>query len=185
VRAADLAAAADVVETSERPAQARLVLEQGALAPPPGTAWLTLAIRPVPPPSQPADGTIEGNVYRITVTADSGTAVPVRRGGGVHIWLRGTGAVGRHLIERYTGGAWGRQTTHRAGTSHVYFADVTGLGDFALVVPGERASGSSGVSPLSLVTVGIIAVLLLGTLILLVRLRRRSSSAPHPPGPIT
>ena len=62
--------------------------------------------QPVPPAAQPADGVIAGNVYRFSLTNQSGATVSGQASGGVTIVLRGPANVPSATIERFSGGSW-------------------------------------------------------------------------------
>lgn len=158
------------LNTTEAPPQASLVFSTSAF-PDPGQRVM-LAITPVPPPSQPGGGHIDGNVYEFAATRGI-QDVGLRRGQTVNVGLRGTGAEEAPVIERLDPGGW-----HRLPTTHVppdqYVADSDRMGDFALVASGAVAGGASPA-----VTAGIVAgavVAGLGVVVaLLRRVRRRGS----------
>ena len=161
------------VSTTESPAQARLILDPGAVHLPPSVTQVKLAIRPVLPESEPEDGTIEGNIYRITLTANTGAGLSLKKK--AHIQLRGTNPPGFPVIEQYTGGHWIRLQTGKFIGVVIYSADASSLGDFALVRPGA-VSHKSGVSFLPYLIIGGIVIVLVAVLLLLVRLSRRDAA---------
>lgn len=135
------------VGTPEQPPQAQVFAGQGYLVMPPGTTSISVSIQPVPPASQPTDGVIAGNVYRISLTNQSGAAISGQASGGVTIVLRGPPNLPTARIERLTAGSWTALQTDPAGTPHMFTAVVTEFGDFAIVAPigwVPANAGSSG-----------------------------------------
>jgi hypothetical protein len=160
-------------QTTEMPPQAQLLAARDSFALPPGTTAIEASIVPVdPPPVPPIGGQIQGNVYDFEVTA-GGVPLPVRPGRRVTVVLRGPAGIVNPAIERFAAGAWTRVETVAlplAGDS--YTADVSALGDFALVAaPGAQAGG--GGDPFIVVLATAAVVLTVGTLVAL-RRRRRS-----------
>ncbi len=123
------------VGTPEQPPQAQVFAGQTYLVMPPGTTSIDVSIEPVPPAAEPSDGVIAGNVYRFSLTNQSGTAVRGEPSGGVTIVLRGPPNLPSATIERLAGGSWTPLRTDPAGTAHMFTAVVTDFGDFALVAP--------------------------------------------------
>ncbi|GAC1400624.1 MAG: hypothetical protein NVSMB52_14250 [Chloroflexota bacterium] len=162
-----------VVLTGERPPQARLILNDGALAVHPGTTSVSITIQPVPAPVPPPGGTIDGNVYRFSVTDKRGTDVPLTRNAEVSIDLRITGKPGTPVIELFQNGQWLPQPTHQYITTPLYSTHVHVLGYYAIVIGGRQSVASSGTPILPFVAVGVVLVALVAILLVLVRLRRR------------
>lgn len=140
------------VGTPEQPPQAQVFAGQGYLVMPPGTTSITVSIQPVAPASQPTDGVLAGNVYRISLTSQSGAAISGQASGGVTIVLRGPPNLSAAKIERLAGGTWTALQTDPAGTPHMFTAVVTDFGDFAIVAPpgwvpvnpGSSGPGNAG-----------------------------------------
>jgi hypothetical protein len=165
--------------TDEQPSQAQLLAPQGAFAVPPGTTSLHVTIRCVPPPPVPLlGGNLDGNVYSIVVAAGA-TPLPIRPGQQVTMVLRGPAGVPNVTLELYSGGAWTRLDTQPLGNTapDSYAANVSQLGDFALVAaptPGSAGGGSGG--GVAVVVIVAVVVAAGGTLLLL-----RSRSRPQAP----
>jgi hypothetical protein len=163
------------VHTSEQPPQAQLVAGPGALVLPPGTTSITVSIEPVAPAVAPSDGQVAGNVYRVSVTTQSGATVIARSDAEVTLTLRSPSGITPSWFELLSGGTWQVLESAQAGYPSTYeTTGLTGFGDFALIARG----GSSG--PLATITgpfalvIGIVIVLgaILAT-ILVLRPRRR------------
>src|SRR6185503_15769151 len=69
-----------VAATSESPAQAQLIAQRDAFRLTAGATALSISITPVETTRQPPSGTIAGNVYRFSVTAQDGTQLAVNTG---------------------------------------------------------------------------------------------------------
>jgi hypothetical protein len=123
------------VGTSEQPPQAQVFAGQGFLSMPPGTLSISVSIAPVQPATQPAGGVIAGNVYRFSLTSQSGGAISGQASGGVTIILRGPASLPTATIERLDGGTWNPLPTDPAGVPDMFTAVVTDFGDFALIAP--------------------------------------------------
>jgi hypothetical protein len=122
--------------TDEMPPQAELLAPEGAFAVPPGTATIRVAIQCAPPPSVlPPDGRLDGNVYTFTVAA-AGTQLSLRPGQRITVVLRGPAGAPNPVMERFQAGQWMRLDTGQLGNTapDTYAANVTELGDIALVV---------------------------------------------------
>jgi hypothetical protein len=162
--------------TEEQPAQAQLLAAQGAFAVPPGATGVRVTIAPVDPPAvAPTGGVIAGNVYRFAVTGVPGGApLPLKAGQQVTVVLRGPSGVANPTLEVWDGTAWNRADTTPLGSSSPdsYAANLTTLGDVALVAPaGAPAATSSGGAGLIVAAV-VVAVVLVSAATVLV-LRRR------------
>ena len=172
VSVAEEKSVAEVVQTSEVPPQALLFMDSDSVRVPPGVKKITFVVKPVLPPSNQPDGTIDGNTYAITATGDNGVSLGFKRGANVRVQLRGTGAPGKPELEQYTGGHWTRLATVHLGSANTFFALVTSLGDFALVLPGKTSSsGFSTYLPYLFLAVAVVALLVGG--LLAIRLSRQ------------
>ncbi|HEX8941324.1 MAG TPA: hypothetical protein VF763_14305 [Candidatus Limnocylindrales bacterium] len=135
------------VATGEQPPQAQIFAAPGALVLPPGTTSIAVSISPVRPASQPSDGRLDGNVYRISLLNQGGAAIASAAGAKTTVVLRGPAGVPDPRIEWYSGGAWNEMPTSPAGLADTYLTTVTDFGDFALVVPGAASSGPAPSEP--------------------------------------
>jgi hypothetical protein len=164
--------------TDEQPSQAQLLAAQGAFTVPPGATGVRLTVGPVEPPTvAPAGGGIAGNVYRFAVTAMPGaTPMPLRTGQQITVVLRGPAGVANPTLEVWDGARWNRAETTPLGSSSPdsYAANLTMLGDMALVTPQVAPaadSGGGGGAGLIIAAV-VVAVVLVSAATVLV-LRRR------------
>ena len=161
------------LSTSENPPQATMIFSTEAFT---GVGErIVVHIAPVPPPSKPARGTLDGNVYDLTATGPgpggAPQAVPLAAGQTVTVALRATGAAGQPTLDRLDSGTW-----HALPTTHVppseYSVTTDRLGYFALVLPpGSGGGGGSGGVVIGVVVGGVLV--LVGGGILLIRRSRR------------
>lgn len=166
--------------SGERPPQVIAYLPPGELALPAGAREVTLVIEPRSPGERGlrtskefttvAGGTIIGNVYRISATTPDGAASQPRPGRLPEIRLRAPFQVRPSpRIARFDGARWRPLATHEF-SGDVYGAKLSGLGDYALVVPGRPPPGRNGGSPPLLLVLA--PVLALGGLALVLGRRR-------------
>jgi hypothetical protein len=131
------------VATSEVPPQAQIIAQEDAFAIAADTASVTITIQP----SAPTDPTIAGNVYRFSVTDDQGTALEIRPGAQVTLVLRAPQQDLVAQIARFEGSTWVTLPTEFGGLPDLFAANITQLGDYAVVVvAGPTASASAGTS---------------------------------------
>jgi hypothetical protein len=133
------------IATPETVPQAQIFAAPGSLTLPPGTTSLSASITPIPPSSEPTDGHISGNVYRISVTNQAGTPVTAPAAAQVSIVMRGADPeLLNGVVARFANGTWQRLETAPAGLGGTFLAVVTEFGDFAVLAPqggtGESAS---------------------------------------------
>ncbi|HEX3604626.1 MAG TPA: hypothetical protein VH134_01800 [Candidatus Dormibacteraeota bacterium] len=164
------------VMTDEVPPQAQLIFAPDTFAVPPATAAVDVSITPVPPPAVAAHGRLDGNVYRLTVTAGA-SALAIGAGRHATVVLRGPAGVAGPHVELFTGRRWtALETTALSLTApDVYAANTGALGDVALVVPPStpRTGGGSPTVPIAVAALGAATLLGLGGLTVLGRARRR------------
>lgn len=162
--------------TDEQPAQAQLLAPQQAFAVPPGAASVRVTIAPVDPPAvAPSDGRLDGNVYRFAVTAGA-APLPLRPGQQVTVVLRGPAGAPNAMLELWDGSRWTRLDSQPLGNTapDSYAANVTMLGDFALVVSnavsgGDNAGSGGGAGLLVAVIVIALAAAAAATVLVLRR----------------
>lgn len=175
---------AGYIATTEAPPQAQFIVAAGAFDLPSGASSVALSVKPVTPPAPvpPSLGRLDGNVYEVTATA--GGASLTIHGGGVTpptMVLRGpvSNASGGS-IALYAGGTW--KTLHSVpigASSDTLAASVTQLGDFAIVLPGTGNGGGNGGGsgagaggggfPVLAVVLPVVALLLIGAVLWLMR----------------
>ena len=126
------------VGTPELSPQAQVFATPGALTLPAGTTSIKVSIEPVAPVGEPADGYLDGNVYRILLTDQRGQPITAPEEARVSVVLRSADpAVLDATVERFDGTAWEKVRTSPPGVgSDSYVAIVTRFGDFAVVGSG-------------------------------------------------
>ena len=166
--------------TAESPPQAQLIAQRDAFLVGPAATSLHITIAPVDPEVQPTAGSIAGNVYRFRVTDQDGNAVPTKACEGcLSIVLRAPEGAEEGVIDRYADGAWAAVATLHAGVAAMYQANLTSLGEFAIVT--ATAPGSE--LDLTLVLAGLGIALIFAAFVGLMFIRARPPSAyPSPSG---
>ncbi|TMC48816.1 MAG: hypothetical protein E6J14_10200 [Chloroflexi bacterium] len=166
-----------IAGSDENPPQAQILVGAGSLPLPPGATTVRVTITPVaPPPIAPAHQRVDGNVYRFALTA-SGTPVGLRAGAPATIVLRGPSGAGQATVARFDGTGWTTLNSTPIGTiADTYAANVTSLGDVALITSpssGGGGGGGGGSGATVAVAVGAILLVLVTAAILTIRLARR------------
>lgn len=129
------------VATAEVTPQAQLFAQPGGLTLPPGTTSLSVSITPVQPAAQPLDGHIAGNVYRISVTTQSGEAVTAPASAEVTVVLRAPDPTATEgTVALLSNGTWQPLKTDASGLGASFVTVVTSFGDFALLQSGPGPS---------------------------------------------
>ena len=154
------------VATDELQPQAQLLAAPGDLVVAPGATSLDVSIEPVRPTTSPANGHIDGNVYRITVRDNAGNPVLGKAGGNVSVVLRSTDPnQATATIARFGNGSWEELETAPTGVGGSFLVVVTSFGDFAVILPGPAGGGAGDAGPVTLpvwlvvALVGIVAVM--------------------------
>jgi len=127
--------AAAQVNTAEFGPQLALFMPKGALAPPASATRVTVKAAPIAPPDQlPTDGTIVGNVYRITATAPGGQVNLIGFGNQAPVLdMRApTAQQPGPVFEHLDNGNWTPSETVRIGND-IYRTRADELGDWVLV----------------------------------------------------
>lgn len=140
------------IATPEIVPQAQIFAAPGSLTLPPGTTSLSVEITPIPPPAEPADGHISGNVYRISITNQAGVPVTAPAAAQVSVVMRAADPqLLNGVVARFANGTWERLETAPAGLGGTFLAVVTEFGDFAVLAPqfgtGESASPGAPSQP--------------------------------------
>ncbi len=131
------------VLTTESPPQAQLIAQIGAFALATGTTSLTATLTPLAPTSAQTQAGAVGNVYRISVTDQTGQQVPLSAGVQATVILR---APNQHLqvaLALWDGTAFTILPTATGNEADLLRAQVDSLGDYALV-PGSSSGPGSG-----------------------------------------
>jgi len=130
------------VATTEVPPQAQIIAEADAFAISAGTTSVNVSIVP----SAADDPIVAGNVYRFSVTDGQGASLEIRPGARVTIVVRAPQPDPRAQIARLYGTRWVPIPIEFGGLPDMFAANITQLGDYAVVLTGPAASGSPGAS---------------------------------------
>jgi hypothetical protein len=130
------------VATTEVPPQAQIIAEADAFAIPAGTESVTVSIVP----AAANDPAIAGNVYRFSVTDPGGASLEIRPGARVTIIVRAPRSDLVAQVARFDGSQWVTIPTEFGGLADLFAANITQLGDYAVVVTGPTPSGSTAAS---------------------------------------
>jgi hypothetical protein len=135
------------VSTPEISPQAQVFGVPGSLVLPRGASSIDVSIQPVEAPvEQPADGYIDGNVYRFALTDQAGNEVTAKPKAEVTVVLRAADpTLVDATIERFDGTSWQRLDTENGGLASFYTVVET-FGDFAVVAAGTSPYGSAAPS---------------------------------------
>jgi hypothetical protein len=171
------------VNTDEQAPQVNVVIPRRLLALSTAARTVTVSAVPIAPDRQPAKGTIDGNVYRVSATSDpAGTVAFAPPPGDAvtasDVTMRATTAQrpGPSFLYRpQPSQAWRVLTVYTSGND-IYSTQFAGFGDYALAF-GVVASTQHGSSVAAILVSVLLAVVLLaaGTVIV-VRLSRRSAA---------
>jgi hypothetical protein len=161
--------------TTESPPQAQLIAAPGAFQLAPGTTSVTVRIDPVAPPAPSTVGPILGNVYRYAVTDQNGVALATNPGTDVTLVLRAPDATSEAVVAQYSGGAWTQITSSSSGTPAFFIGTAATFGDFVLV-----GSAGSGIGPLQVSLLILLAGAVLGAIGYAILRRRRRRTPPAP-----
>ena len=126
------------VSTDEVPPQAQIIGQADAFAIAAGTESVKVSIVP----SAANDPAIAGNVYRFSVTDALGAPLEIRPEAKVTIVVRASQPNLVAQIARFDGTDWVALPTEFGGLPDLFAANITQLGDFAVVVTGPSPSGS-------------------------------------------
>jgi hypothetical protein len=135
------------IATPEQDTQAQLLATSGSLVLPPGSTSVKFSIEPVLPTELPADGHIDGNVYRISVTNQAGSPLSAPASALVTVVLVSPHSDPDRTIELDTGQGWQKLTTQDQGPG-IWLAVVTQFGEFAVIAPGAAGSPYPTATPL-------------------------------------
>lgn len=162
--------------TGESPPQAQLIAQRGAFELSAGATEIVAEITPIDPPGQPETGPVLGNVYRFSVTDQSGNSLDIPPCDGcVSLVLRAPDGGPPATLMQFVGGTWKPVPTRHSGTIALYQTNPTSTGTFAVVSTGETTGG--GVDVVLLLAIGGIALLLMA-LVALLYLRARPAGPP-------
>jgi hypothetical protein len=128
--------------TTEQPPQAQLIVDQASITLPPGTSVVIVEISPIPPPDPAPPPTLAGNVYRMSLTNQDGTPIEINPGATATVVLRTPPAITSGTIYALSNGTWVAQSTQNGGLPDMFSANVSSLGEFAVVTQQAIASSS-------------------------------------------
>ena len=174
-----------VAATTEVPPQAQLVVLPDGLILTPGATALMVSIAPVDPPAVPAGGRIAGNVYRFSVTDQSGTPLAIKPCEGcISLVMRAPeDTAGEARLQRYANGIWSDVETIHAGVLGMYSTNPTVLGDYAIVT-GPGPGSVPGADPLdsrlivlAVAAGGVLLILAVAAVAILLSRRRAAAAA--------
>src|SRR5260221_9137116 len=132
------------IATPELVPQAQIFAAPASLTLPPGTTSLAAEITPIPPPAEPTEGHISGNVYKISVTNQAGVSVTAPAAAQVSVVMRAADSqLPNGVVARFANGTWERLETAPAGLGGTFLAVVTEFGDFAVLAPQGGTGGSA------------------------------------------
>jgi hypothetical protein len=126
------------VATTEVPPQAQIIAEADAFAISAGTESVNVSIVPL----AANDPIVAGNVYRFSVTDAGGALLEIRSGARVTIVVRAPQPNPAAQIARLDGTRWVTIPTEFGGLPDLFAANITQLGDYAVVLTGSAAKGS-------------------------------------------
>jgi hypothetical protein len=158
------------INSAEYGPQVALYVPVGAFAAAPDDASVSVTAAPVAPPDTlPKDGTIEGNVYRVTAVASDGAVDLIGFANQAPVLdLRApTARQPAPVFEHFEDGKWTSYQTSRIGND-IYRTRMDALGDWALV---RRDSGNGSRGMLLPIVAGLLGAC--GVSVGVVAIRRR------------
>lgn len=173
--------------SAEQGPQVRLEFGEGTLQAAQNATVIHVSAQPVATAAQPADGTVWGNVYRLSATSDGG---PVQVHGGpgtvTAVTMRAPQAPPPEpAIEYNDGTGWRQLQTSRTGNDF-FTAPLAGLGDYAVVQlrnpPPAASTGGSGTGYVLPAVLGGVVVVLAGVIVV-IRISRSRSRRDEPDAP--
>lgn len=160
--------------SAEQGPQVEVSLVAEALIAPREAKKVRVRVRALAPSSQPRDGAVWGNVYRVTATSDNGP-VKLRREGASTIVLRAPADQPRPVVQYRDSSGWHRLITTKFGHDR-YKAAVPVLGDYAVVRLADQPSAASDDNQVAVIVIlGGSLILLTGVVWLVRRAGRRTS----------
>lgn len=161
--------------SAENAPQVSVYLPLDGLAASAGT--ISVNVVPQAPTDQPADGRIDGNVYRLSISSAAGPVTFTANAADATIILRATAAQHEPVMEHRAGPGqkWRVLPTTRFSNDR-YYGLIPGAGQYALVIlraPGSQPGTGHGGSHQGLVVTLLVTLLLLMSVVLAVRWRAR------------
>ena len=166
-----------VAATTENPAQAQVIGQEGAFVLTPSATSLQVSVTPIEAPPPPEGGSIAGNVYRFSVADQAGTQLAITPCDGcISLVMRAPDGVGVASIQRYADGAWQTVETVHAGMVALYQTNPVQLGDYAVIAMDEP---DAGIDPMVIGGGAIALLLFLGVVFLLFRVQQAPAEPPR------
>jgi len=168
------------VTSQESGPQIAINLSQNSLIFPSQTKTIEIKAVPLAPSIEPGDGTIAGNVYRLSITSDAGSVKLSASSSSNYkfVDLRlPQGFPSDPIVEfRTIDGSWQRQETSQVGND-IYETQISDLGDYALVIPKQVSSAVKNQrrNKEIWIVLAIIGVLAMSAIIFFVRLNSKRS----------
>jgi hypothetical protein len=132
--------------TPEAQPQAQLFAQPDSFVLAPSVQDIEVAIKPISSDPKPSEGHIDGNVYRISVTDEHGTALTAPASAHVTIVLRAADPLLTDgTIAKFGVAGWQPLKTDSTGFGGTFIAVVTEFGDFAVIGPGPTTVIPSGI----------------------------------------
>ena len=171
--------------SQEKAPQVMAYLPQEGLAARSGT--ISVDLTPGAPTDQPADGRIDGNVYRLSIT-NAGPVTFTANGGNPSLILRATTGQIEPVMEYRSGpGQEWRQVTTSRYTNDRFMGSLPSTGEYALVVlrapaPGTPAAttavvSGSGSDHREMIIIVLGSLILLLSVVLAVRWRAKEANS--------
>jgi hypothetical protein len=152
------------LQSNEQGPQILLDLPSNSVHVPVGATTVTMTGTPLAPDTQPADGRIDGNVYRLAVTSNAGPASFASTVGDSFLYLRAVTLKPAPPVMEYrqTPQAQWRPLKTGRGGADVFVVAFHGSGDYALVHQrGAKSSKTVSQETLLLLLLGGFVVLVL------------------------
>ena len=163
--------------TTEQPPQAQVIALGDAFKVPAGATAVQVSLSPVDPPSVAPNGSIAGNVYRVSVTDQAGTPLAINTCEGcLSMSMRAPDGTGDATIQRFADGAWTEVQTNHGGATGLYSTNLTALGDYAIVA-GATSGGGVDIVSIGIVVLALVVLVVAVAALVLPRFRPRPSGA--------
>lgn len=172
------------LQTDEQGPQLLVQLPPGVTTLPPSARTVTITATPLAPDAQPADGTIDGNVYRISLISDAGAASFGKDVGQSLLYLRAASNIPAPPVMEYRPtpqAAWAALKTGRGGAD-VAVISFKGTGDYTLVHQRGATPANNGPSQEELFLL-ILGGLVVFTVLAVGLVRRGANNSPDSDGP--
>lgn len=148
---------------------------------------ITITLTPEAPTDPPADAEVDGNMYVVSLTSPGGPVTVDKQYLSIAtMYLRATDQVTpqpRMFYRPSSDAPWQKLSTSSGGLD-IRVSNFLGPGDYLLArLPGDRPAQGGGLPTAPLVLLGVVVVL--GSVVLVVRLRAAGGPDDRPPLPVT